>query len=343
MAVSIPMKPQCSAVNPIYPYRTQAVRDLAWACFSSPLLTLAVSHMDRDAVADCAPVITEPRQQWLHELDGDPSALLKHLESTSASRVGLYFEALWHFYLRHNGATDLIAHNLPVRGAERTLGEFDCLYFCHERERYVHLELAVKYFMGVNASAMSLPTDKAATDLSGPAGESLWIGPNKRDRLDIKLQHMLDRQLQLADLPEAAAALHRAGIPDGTSLLREVGVRGYLFQPLGDSLATPIGHQADTNSGTWTTFQTLPYLLETCEQRGCTAFLILPRIRWLSPAVAQPNDEIVNAGELIDLLRHWFADNERPLLTAALDANGLEQQRFFVTPNDWADELTSVQ
>ena len=329
LAAIITLKPQCSAVNPIYPYRTQAVRDLAWACFSNPLLLLAGGTWQRGAAIDCHPAFTEVEQRWLQTLDAAPAPLHAHLETSSNSRVGLYFEALWHFYLQHSATTELVAHNLPVRNATHTLGEFDCLYFCHRRQRPVHLELAVKYFLGFCADSSTGATD--------------WIGPNKRDRLDIKLQHMLNKQMQLADLSESTAVLQDAGIDDPAAVLREIGIRGYLFQPFGHTLTTPNGHQPDSNGGLWASLQQLPALLNEHQQQSWHRYLVLPRIRWLSPAVLQPADADMNDQTLIKHFSTWFRSNTRPLLVAAVDEHGFEKQRFFVTPNDWTDDLNGTQ
>ena len=114
-------------------YRTPAVRDLAWACFSPPLLHNDQLLADPGGLTNCYLELTPQRRDWLAALDRDPSALLEHLAVNAPRRLGLYFERLWHFFLQADPAVELLAHNLPVRDGGVTLGEFDCLYYCRRR------------------------------------------------------------------------------------------------------------------------------------------------------------------------------------------------------------------
>ena len=134
-------------------YHTREVRDLAWACFSPPLLLSPGLAQPEEAVSNCGLGLTDARRSWLERLDRDARPLLEHLARRRGSRLGIYFEQLWHFFLTEDPAVDLVAHNLPVRADGRTIGEFDCLYYCRERRRHVHLELAVKYYLGYQCAA----------------------------------------------------------------------------------------------------------------------------------------------------------------------------------------------
>ncbi|MEQ8803961.1 MAG: DUF1853 family protein, partial [Haliea sp.] len=123
------------------------VRDLAWACLGPPLLQMETLK-SASGVTTASLTLTAARARWLQQLDRQPQPLLTWLEARPATRLGLYFEHLWHFFLQQDSATELIAHNLPLSSNGRTVGEFDCLYYCHERRRPVHLELAVKFYLG---------------------------------------------------------------------------------------------------------------------------------------------------------------------------------------------------
>lgn len=189
------------------------VRRLAWACFSEPLIK------DFGALADkvTAPVfeLHEDRQRWLRQLDADPARLHVFLQKRCHTpRLGLVFEALWHFFLEEDPQTDLLAHNLPVREHGRTLGEFDILYYCRERERAVHLELALKFFMA--DAQPCIAGDKL----------SLWLGPNSRDRLDLKWGHLRRHQLALVQTASARKLLEDLGLDD---VDQEVSFKGWLF------------------------------------------------------------------------------------------------------------------
>ncbi|MEZ5555625.1 DUF1853 family protein [Haliea sp.] len=190
------------------------VRDLAWACFAPPMM-----HVEQAGITTASFPLTAARVAWLQALDRDPSSLMHWLSARPATRLGLYFEQLWQFFLQQDSETMLIANNVPVRDAGRTLGEFDCLYWCRRRERPVHLELAAKFYLGCHAPCV---------DADPPTAYS-WLGPNTIDRLDRKLQRLTQHQIQLSRQPAAQPvldALHAA------EPLREILLSGQLFAPL---------------------------------------------------------------------------------------------------------------
>ncbi|MDX1733730.1 MAG: DUF1853 family protein [Halioglobus sp.] len=292
------------------------MRDLAWACFSQPLIHCSDFARTAADPVDCKIALTAPRRAWLASLDADPQPLHAHLEARGSRRLGMYYEGLWHFLLRNDPALELVAHNQPVQHDGRTIGEFDCLYFCRERNCHVHLELTVKYYLGYPVR-------------SGSAAPSTqWLGPNTRDRLHRKLRHLLEKQSRLADQPGARAVLAELGID---TLQREIAFRGYLFQPPAP-LPYPQGHNRHSVSGSWLR---IGELRQALQDMPAATFLPLPRLRWLSPAVAAASDRPQAGGEIVSTLRQRLARKPVPVLLAALDDAGAEQTRLFVTPDDW--------
>ena len=81
----------------------------------------------------------------------------------------------------------LTARNLPIMRDRRTLGELDFVYYCQHRQRHVHLETAVKFYLGVPAAHKLQWTAQQQPALSW----SQWLGPGCKDRLDLKLLKML--------------------------------------------------------------------------------------------------------------------------------------------------------
>ena len=203
-------------------YRTPAVRDLAWACFSQPMLRSDRLHSGGEPLGNCTLQLTAQRRTWLDALDECPEDLLQHLGQPAPARLGLYFERLWHFFLEADEDTELVAHNLPVRAEGHTVGEFDCIYYCRKRKRHVHLELAVKFYL-----------QRPGSDGHDWAH---WLGPNREDRLDRKLTRLLQHQLQLGVMPAARPVLAQLGIED---LDRELEVKGRLFRSLGGDCVYP--------------------------------------------------------------------------------------------------------
>jgi hypothetical protein len=301
---------------PVYPYQNREVRDLAWACFSPPLL---LSQSLQDGIGNARFPLTTQRRAWLERLDRDPRPLQEHLSQLRSQRLGLYFESLWQFFLSSDPEVKLIAHNLPVYGDDRTLGEFDCIYYCRRRHRPIHLELAVKFYLG----APHIDPSEETSDWRN------WLGPNTRDRLDLKLSRLLEHQIRLSELPEAKAQLQRLGIDQP---IREIEVKGYLFQPSGTVYPPPMAFNPEQKINTWLSIARLSSTLEKASNPG---FMVLPRSHWLSPAKADGLQAAWKADRLVDELSAHFRDTERPLLVAGLDAQGNENERFFVTGAHW--------
>lgn len=301
----------------IYPYETQAVRDLAWAVFSPSMLHIATLPNTRGGVLDCHFELTTGRRLWLEQLDRDAQPLIRHLEQRRSHRLGLYFEQLWHFFLDADPEVELVAHNLPVRDEERTLGEFDVIYFCHRRNRHVHLELAVKYYLGVN------------NQKAGP----IWLGPDEGDNLDNKLVHLLQRQICLSDRPAASARLRALDIE---SVEREIALKGYLFQPMRDPLESPQSYNTACQYNRWCrpgTLEDLP------GYSNASHFMRLQKMQWLSGAQANPNSKLISPGKLKAEAEAMISENPYPALIAAMDTLGNEISRFFVTPEYWPISL----
>jgi hypothetical protein len=304
----------------IYPYQTQAVRDLAWAVFSPNLVHIAALPNTRAAVHDCHFELTTRRRLWLEQLDRNSDTLAAHLAQRSTHRLGLYFEQLWHFFLSADPEVELIAHNLPIRDEGRTLGEFDVIYFCQRRDTHVHLELAVKYYLGANPQTE----------------EPIWLGPDRRDHLDNKLVHLLHRQIGLSDAPAASARLQELGID---SLEREISLKGYLFQPLQDPLRSPQAYNRECVFGHWAHLGLLDRLTDSLQDNASAShFMRLQKMQWLSPAQTNPASILIPPTLLQTEVAALFADIPYPVLIAALDAHGSETARFFVTPDSWPEQ-----
>lgn len=307
----------------IYPYKNSLVRDLAWACFDPPIVDIAILSTGR--VSNCALALTPEREHWLLELDADPTPLQDHMAKLRSHRLGIYFESLWHFFLQQDSAVDLVAHNLPIRNEGKTIGEFDCIYYCHQRQRHIHLELAVKYFLSVDThQGMS-----GQAELPASSDLNQWWGPECQDRLDLKVNHLLDRQINLSDHPASKQALSDLGVEE---LHKEVEIKGYLFQSIENPIALPTGYNRQDISDQWVH---LPNLLEYCETMEAARFKHLPKFQWLSPAVEKNKSDTLGASELEQLMLRHFEGESRPQLVAALDEAGVECCRFFVVGKVW--------
>ncbi|WP_188109539.1 DUF1853 family protein [Pseudohalioglobus sediminis] len=299
--------------NTLVSLHSPAVRDLAWACFAPPLLHTAQLPCTMP-VTNCALELTPQRREWLLQLDRQPRALLNHLAERASRRLGLYFEALWHFFLLHDSEVELLAHNLPVRGRKQTLGEYDCIYFCQRRQRAVHLELALKFYLHHRTLACA-----------AQAHEN-WVGPNTRDRLDLKLQRLLQHQILLSTTPEGARALEQIG---ATNPLLEIELKGRLFRHIDSRAPAPQAYNPQLPLQHWCRDN------EYGDHLQGAKVAILHRQQWLAP-VSAASGVTVTVAQPVPTRQAELED--RPFQVAITDAQGNEQGRLFVVPDRWPDD-----
>lgn len=290
------------------------VRDLAWACFGPPLLQME-TVAPGSGVTSARLALTAARALWLQQLDRQPEPLHAWLAARPATRLGLYFEHLWHFFLDQDSETELLAHNLPLRSDGKTVGEFDCLYYCHARARPVHLELAVKFYLGYRRTTARADQSTAET----------WLGPNTVDRLDLKLERLLQHQSRLSMDPAGRTLLANRGVEQP---LREIALHGSLFQPVRDSLSPPAGYNPALPLLHWHALRAWRALAPAAGR-----FAILPRMRWLSPL--RDGTATLAPEVLARQMEHHFARGGRPQLVARVNDQGCETQRFFLTSDNW--------
>ena len=202
-------------------YRHAVVRDLAWAIVSPPLMqpeAAACQWFSDDWYLRRYNAV----HQWLKKLDQDPTPLIEQLDAQKDRRLGNYFETLLAYWLEADMRYDLVERNLPIREAGNTLGELD--FIVHDRRDGLnyHWEVAVKFYLGVGDTRQ----------------RNNWHGPGKRDRLDIKLDHLQDRQSLLCRLPQTREVLQQRSIEvAGCAVI----LKGRLFYPYPQDGSYPVG------------------------------------------------------------------------------------------------------
>ncbi len=297
-------------------YHTQEVRDLAYSCFGP---SLAIDSPSRQSIEPCHLQLNQHRLAWLEQLDTNPAPLLEKITSLHSRRLGLYFEALWQFFIDQDPVLELLAANLPVTNQERTLGEFDIIYYCNERRNVYHLELAVKFYLGLANVDNSLP--------------SHWWGPNCKDRLDRKLHRLFHHQCPLSSSIEGINTLRQL---DCKQPLQEFALKGMLFYPA-SSDRKPRGVSSSHQRGRWLSLENI----SACRTED--HWKILQRCHWLSPYLQTSSLPTLNQQQLIEQLEAYFQGQERPLMICSLDSDGAvfyEKERYFITPDDWPPKNT---
>lgn len=293
-------------------YQNRAVRDLAYSCFGPSLVSKPPETTD---IKHCHLQLDSQREQWLASLDQKPKALFDKLATVSSTRLGIYFEALWQFFIDADPALELIAANHPVRKNGKTLGEFDLIYYCNDSQQHYHLELAVKFYLGL------INCDTGRQDS--------WWGPNCKDRLDLKLKRLYEHQCPLSGTEQGIKEIASLGC---SSINREMAIKGMLFYPSGNN-KQPTGIDSQHQRGSW-------YRLEQFMKMegSLRRWKMLSRSDWLSSYYQLTNNNLVDYKTLLEQLECYFEINERPLMVCSLlerEDGFYEEHRYFITSNQW--------
>lgn len=229
--------------------------------------------------------------------------------------LGRYFETLVQTVISLSPQIKSSHENVIIQDGKRTCGELDLIYQISGQTagKWVHLELAVKFYLG----------------LDGRADPFHWHGPAARDTLGRKLNRMFSHQLKLPETADGKAALKKLGIDRVHS---EALVMGRLFHPYthwqaGNTHAPEIIAK-DHPAGWWLRINQIDLLNDDTE----TSWQLLKKPEWLAP-VDPSNGETINGSDFSGHLKS--APLSRPLMVAAL-IEGVESHRGFVVPDDWS-------
>lgn len=301
--------------------RDPIVRDLAWAIGSPGLLDETWPAYSGRVVEDvwCRAQL-KTCAQWLIALDIEPRSLHDFIAQRPTRRLGHYFESLIAFFLAYIADTQIIATNLQVQNAQRTLGEYDFL-FRDADGNICHWEAAVKFYL----QAEPLSEQRA------------FIGRAVRDRLDIKLDRVFQHQLQLGHTPAGRAAL-----PNGVVLKKtQAFIKGYLFYPVTQVgkyfiPITPIPGVSDKHLSGWWIHHPVGSLPQTTPT---SCWIILPRIRFLAPVRLDAEASVMGQAEICAALNAHFAVSRESVHVVELqrDMNNSwrEATRGFVMCSKW--------
>ncbi|WP_178988586.1 DUF1853 family protein [Winogradskyella schleiferi] len=97
-------------------------------------------------------------------------------------RLGKLVEEFVFFQLRQDASVEWIIENIQIQEEQRTIGELDAIYGSNEKS--FHLEIVYKFYLYDTLQTYSNPL-------------SYWIGPNRRDTLDYKLDKLKTKQFPL--------------------------------------------------------------------------------------------------------------------------------------------------
>ncbi|QEM81643.1 DUF1853 family protein [Halomonas binhaiensis] len=254
------------------------VRDLAWLIGAPDLVN--TTWPGRPTRHDLGLEDPGVLASYLARVERHPESLEQHTGKAAFTRLGQYHERLWQFLLDTAPATTLLAHNIPVRADRRTLGELDLVYRKHDGT-VVHLEVAVKFFLGLIHGPRS-PNDMAR-----------WIGPGGLDSLSLKVHHLLHHQLPLTQTKEARQVLNDvlSELPGAAPATRnalatscpevQLAMPGVLFSPWNHPLPVPDELNPDAYQGLWCHWSDWSRLCSELDEMRFGTCLAKPH--WLAP------------------------------------------------------------
>ncbi len=317
-------------------YSSQYVRDLAWMlCGAANLMQLKNDY--QKIMAD---------DDWLLKLDKNPQPLIDYLNSRNLRMLGTYFESLWVYFLENYPQRQLIAKNIQVfandsAGIRQTLGEFDFIYTDTTSGECYHLEVAIKYYLGVVDEAAELST---RSNQYSPI-ES-WIGPGINDRLDKKFYKLVNQQSKLSESVAGKKELARLGV---SSVSSEICLLGYLFYPYSKTQEATLINEPESAAsghprGCWVTLSQLMSKLGEAE-----LWAIRDKPHWLSPVIFERR-ELFYSAELCDIIKDHFNHSRFPVLISSFFSqygdncsDYLSGELVFVVPDDWETTAISLQ
>ncbi len=290
------------------------VRQLQWS-INSPELAYANEVLPLKSQADSC------LNHWLTALDQKPDTLHRFLETRKTQRLGLYFESLWQFYLENGPNWQLLNHNLQIIEKKQTLGELDVL--AHNASLgYLHMELAVKFYL-------------QQPNQSGQETHH-WLGPQSRDRLDIKLKTLNEKQFPILNHPQCQALLTNLEIKP--PIHQRLILKGYLFHQFNHTYSLPIDVNPQCHMGEWLHQKNIT---ELTHAHDTWAFVKKPQ--WLGPLKLPKLESgclIMNKEKVNEFVRNHFFSSPNNyaliLIKLAEKQNAHEEiKRYFIVADAW--------
>ena len=298
----------------------QLSRDLLWVLNSQPLFS-----EDYRAVFQ-SNLLPKPHRTLLQTINplsfNDAERLRSMLRTRRWHLLGIYYETLWQFLLERHPAIRLLSRNRQVKREDgSTLGEYDFIYQNNRNGGVTHLEIAVKFYLGVPATSQT----------SEANAWNQWVGPGLKDRMDRKLHRLLQHQITLSDTQEGRSALEPLNVH---TMEKSICLQGYLFYPVHKNCPPPVGIAGGHLREYWVTASMLPGWLNTMTEPS--GFLMLPKLQWLARFEGVSTEAVFNPSSLCEALSSL---DEPRLVTAVQKKHRIitEIFRFFVVPDHWPD------
>ncbi|MBE8232434.1 MAG: DUF1853 family protein [Endozoicomonadaceae bacterium] len=291
-------------------FKHRCVQDLAWVIQSPPVISGVFNHtrwLNKTACQHeynaCLPA--------LRQLDRQPEPLLKQLSTLKPYVIGRRFECYVRYWLMISPHFECLQHSYILEKDKRTLGEADFIIRELSTNKIIHLEVAVKFYLGINRDIDQNQTLNS-TETTDISAMHHWHGTNLRDRLDIKFNRLTNHQTQLAkNYPEQMPY----AIDESWCLLK-----GRMFTPLAQQ-TLPDFFADECPQGIW---------LSTHDAPKTKTHLLLQKQDWLAEVVGYSGEPHTISRDL-----KYSACFATLANTQENQAGMNEEARFFVLPENF--------
>jgi uncharacterized protein len=130
--------------------------------------------------------------------------------------LGKRAEAFIEAAIKQSPDHELIASNIQIIDNKTTVGELDYLIYDKKNKEHLHIELIYKFYL-YNSSVSKIEINK-------------WIGPNRNDSFDQKLDKLINKQLPLLQHPKTIEYLASINL-DVNLIKQQVLFLGNLYIP----------------------------------------------------------------------------------------------------------------
>lgn len=150
----------------------------------------------------------------LKQFQIDQKSISLNKEIDGSLRLGKYIERFVSYQLDQNEQLEIISENIQIQQDKITLGELDCILL--KAEQPIHLEIIYKFYL----YDATVGTDEIAH----------FIGPNRKDCLQSKLEKLQKKQLPLLYSKECQNYLKTISL-NANDIEQEVYFKAQLFVP----------------------------------------------------------------------------------------------------------------
>lgn len=288
----------------------RSVRDLVWCISSPPLIDSEFQlYKNRAVTQDWCNQHFQRFSSHLLSLAQDPSCLISWCSIRPTQRLGRYFEALISYWLHHTPEIISVHESVQVKQDKLTIGEFDFLFFDQLAQSYIHLEVAVKFYLRLGSS-LSLAD---------------YVGPSGVDRLDRKINLLFEKQLNLGETAAGSRILRSLY---GSATVNSLAlVKGMIFDPIDEM--TPLkndikfGVSPTCLRGFWLRLDDLE---EFTKDQPTRRWTMVPRLSWLSQVMTSDPDQIFTGPGICLRVAQHFDNHPDPLMIATLEFDRLAGQ-----------------